>query len=317
MKILLTGANGFVGIPTCRRLLATGHQVITPLRRTDVPLPLGVERHPIGALDANTDWRDCLRGVDTVIHLAARAHVLRDDARDPEREFDRINHLATVALARQATEAGIRRFVFVSSIKVNGESTPADRPFTAADSPAPADAYGRSKARAEAALTDLAQQSGLSLVILRPPLVHGPGVKGNLASLIKAIRLGLPLPLGGIHNARSLVAVSNLADALAFLVQHDAQGRYLIRDDDNISTPELIRAFADALGVSARLLPVPQNLLAIAAAIAGKRGAFERLAGSLVVNDSSLRALGWKPPLSLAEGLRLTVAPLAETNSVG
>lgn len=308
MKILLTGANGFVGLATCRHLIAAGHQVVAALRHPESFLPLEVERHAIGALGPQTRWQDSLRGVEAVIHVAARAHILRDGARDPEAEFDRINHQASVALARQAIAAGVRHFVFVSSIKVNGESTSPDRPFTADDITAPQDAYGRSKTQAEAALSTLAQEHGLPLAILRPPLVHGPGVKGNLAALIKAIRLGVPLPLGAIDNARSLVGVDNLADALRFLVEHRVQGRYLIRDDETISTPDLIRALAKAQQVPACLIRVPPAVLAISAAALGKRSAFERLAGSLVVDDSSLRATGWAPRLSLPEGLRLTVA---------
>ena len=307
MKVVVTGANGFVGVPTCRQLLARGHQVVAAVRRADVLLPLDVEIHPVGDLGPDTCWRRALDGADCVIHLAARAHVLRDRVNDPEIIFDRLNHLASATLARQAAEAGVSRFVLVSSIKANGEITPKTKPFQASDIPAPATAYGRSKVRAEAAVTAIAQQTGMSLAIIRPPLVHGPGLKGNLAVLVRALRLGLPLPLGAVDNLRSMIGVDNLADALVFLAQSDAQGCYLIRDDEDISTPELIRALAAALGRPARLLGVPPALLRFVATILGRSGAYDRLAGSLLVDDAPLRALGWRPKLGLAEGLRLTV----------
>lgn len=303
MKVLVSGASGFVGVPTCRRLLAAGHRVVAAVRRDDCFLPLEVEARRVEPLGPDTDWRDALKGCDAVIHLAARAHVMRDRAADRLTLFRRINRDGAVRLAEQAVAAGVGRFVFVSSIKVNGEATPAERPFRADDAPAPCDPYGVSKAEAEAALTDIATRTGLSLAVVRPPLVHGPGAKGNLAALLKVLRLGLPLPLGAVNNRRSLVGVDNLADALAFLVAHPAQGRFLIRDGEDVSTPRLIRLLAEAQGRSARLLPVPPILLRLLGTMTGRRAAVDRLIGSLVVDDTPLRALGWVPPVSLASGL--------------
>lgn len=313
MKILVTGASGFVGAPTCRALLAAGHQVVAAVRRDDSFLPLDVEARRVEPLGPETDWRAALKGCDAVLHLAARAHVMKDRAADPLSLFRRINRDGAVRLAEQAAAAGVGRFVFVSSIKVNGEGTK-DKPFRADDVPAPADPYGISKAEAEAALAGIATRTGLSLAILRPPLVHGPGAKGNLAALMKLLSLGLPLPLGGIDNRRSLVGVDNLAHALAFLAGHNAQGRFLIKDGEDISTPELIRRLGQGLGRPALLLPVPPALLRAAGACLGKRAAVERLTGSLVVDDAPLRALGWTPPLSLAEGLAEMAAAHGRTD---
>lgn len=310
MRILVTGASGFVGVPTCRHLLAAGHQVVAAVRRDDCFLPLGVEARRVAPLGPDTDWREALRGCDAVIHLAARAHVMRDRVADPLALFRRVNRDGAVRLAEQAAASGIGRFVFVSSIKVNGEATPPDRPFRGDDTPAPADPYGVSKAEAETALAAIAGRTGLSLAVVRPPLVHGPGAKGNLAALLKVLRLGLPLPLGAVHNRRSLVGVDNLAAALAFLIERDARGCFLVSDGENISTPELIRLLAAALGRRACLAPVPPGLLRLAGTLTGKRAAVDRLIGSLVVDDAPLRGLGWVAPVSLPDGLRAMAAAL-------
>lgn len=310
MKVLVTGASGFVGGAVCRRLLADGHQVVAAVRRDDAFLPLDVEARRVGELGPDTDWRAALAGCDAVVHLAARAHVMNERAADPLALFRRVNRDGAVRLAEQAVAAGVPRFMLVSSIKVNGEGTPADRPYHADDPPAPVDAYGVSKAEAEAALAGLATRTGLSLAIVRPPLVHGPGAKGNLAALMKALALGLPLPLGALDNRRSLVGVDNLADALAFLLANGAQGRFLVRDGEDVSTPQLIRLLAEGAGLRARLLPVPPALLGLAGRLTGKGAAIQRLTGSLVVDDSPLRALGWVPPLSLRQGLARMAAGL-------
>lgn len=308
MKVLVTGASGFVGGPVCRRLLAAGHEVVAAVRRDDCFLPLEVEARRVDALGPDTDWRAALRGCDAVVHLAARAHVMRDRASDPLALFRRVNRDGAVRLAEQAAAAGIGRLLFVSSIKVNGELTLPGQPFRGDDAPAPVDAYGVSKAEAEAALADIATRTGLSLAVVRPPLVHGPGAKGNLAALMRILEYGVPLPLGAIDNCRSLVGVDNLADALAFLVDSPAQGRFLVRDGEDISTPELIRRLARGLGRRARLLPVPVGLLRLAGGMLGKSGAVNRLAGSLQVDDAPLRALGWLPPVTLDDGLAAMAA---------
>ncbi|MCA1907037.1 MAG: NAD-dependent epimerase/dehydratase family protein [Magnetospirillum sp.] len=314
MKILVTGASGFVGVPTCRHLLECGHRVVAAVRRTDAFLPLGVEARVVASLGPETDWRNALKGCDAVIHLAARAHVMKDKAADRLALFRHVNRDGAVRLAEQAADMGVGRFVFVSSIKVNGEATAMDRPFRADDAPAPVDPYGVSKAEAEAALTAFAARQGLSLAILRPPLVHGPGAKGNLAALLRMIRLGAPLPLGGVDNRRSLVGVENLVRGLSFLVAHDAQGCFLIRDGDDVSTPELIRLLADGLGVRPRLPAVPPGLLRLAASVIGKRAAAERLIGSLVVDDTPLRELGWVPHVTLANGLHTMAAAALDSH---
>ncbi len=304
MKVLVTGASGFVGGPTCRRLLTAGHRVVAAVRRDDAFLPLDVEARRVEALGPDTDWNAALKGCDAVVHLAARAHVMKDRAADRLALFRRINRDGTIRLAEQAAAAGVGRFIFVSTIKVNGEATPADRPFRADNTPAPCDPYGVSKAEAETELAGLATRTGLSLAIIRPPMVHGPAAKGNLAALMRVLSKGIPLPLGAIRNRRSLVGVENLADALAFLAASPAQGRFLVRDGEDISTPELIRRLAEGLGMPARLLPVPPALLRAVGAVLGKGAAVARLTGSLVVDDSPLRDFGWVPPISLDEGLR-------------
>lgn len=298
MKVLVTGGSGFVGRRVVEELVARGHQVVAPLRKPmfwpDVMVPA------IGDLGPDTDWSGALRGCDAVIHCAARAHILDDRAADPLAEFRCVNRDGTLRLAQQARDAGIGHFVFVSTIKVNGETTAIDRPFTADDTPHPQDAYGIAKSEAEAGLRAM---DFPVLTILRPPLVHGPGAKGNLAVLIKAIRLGLPLPLACVDNRRSMVGLHNLADALGFLLERRAAGTYLVRDDDDLSTARLIRTLATCMGQSAPLLPVPPAILALAARLLGKKAVAERVLGSLVVDDTPLRALGWTPVLSTEAGL--------------
>lgn len=298
MKVVVTGGSGFVGRRVVEELVARGHQVVAPMRKPvfwpDVAVP------PIGDLGPGTDWSAALQGCDAVIHCAARAHVLDDRSADPLALFRRINRDGTLRLAQQAKDAGIGRFVFVSTIKVNGETTLADRPFTADDTPNPQDAYGMAKAEAEAGLRDMGFPV---LSVLRPPLVHGPGAKGNLAVLIKAIRLGLPLPLACVDNRRSMVGLHNLADSLAFLVERGVAGTYLVRDDDDLSTAQLIRALASAMGKGAPLVPMPPALLSLAARLLGRKAVAERVLGSLVVDDTPIRALGWHPVLSTEAGL--------------
>ncbi|MGE4279558.1 MAG: NAD-dependent epimerase/dehydratase family protein [Magnetospirillum sp.] len=298
MKVLVTGGSGFVGRRVVEELVARGHHVVAPLRKPvfwpDVMVPA------IGDLGPDTDWSAVLAGCDAVIHCAARAHILDDRSADPLAEFRRVNCAGTLRLAQQARDAGIGHFVFVSTIKVNGETTPVDRPFTVDDAPNPQDAYGIAKTEAEAGLRAM---DFPVLTIVRPPLVHGPGAKGNLAVLIKAIRMGLPLPLACVDNRRSMVGLHNLADALGFLLERRAAGTYLVRDDDDLSTAQLIRALGQAMGCGAVLLPMPPVLLTLAARILGKKAVAERVLGSLVVDDTPLRALGWVPVLSTEAGL--------------
>ncbi|MDH3702466.1 MAG: NAD-dependent epimerase/dehydratase family protein [Alphaproteobacteria bacterium] len=284
--VLVTGATGFLGTALCPLLTAHG----LPVR------PAG--RDETGDIGPETDWRPLLDGAETVIHLAARAHVMRDRAADPLAAFQRVNTAATAALARAATDAGIKRFIFVSTVKVLGET--ARNALTAGDPAAPQDPYAVSKWQAEQALAKHA--GAFDLVILRPPLVYGPGVRGNFLTLLRAIDRGWPLPLGGIDNRRSLIHLGNLADAIRAALTV-APGVYLPSDREDLSTPELIRRLAAALGRPARLIAVPPALLRTGAKIAGRTAALDRLAGSLTV-DGALP--GWTPPHTPAEGFAET-----------
>lgn len=298
MRILVTGADGFVGSAMVGHLRGLGHQVTGGVRRQ-----AGSGLMAVGDIGPDTDWRPALQGAEAVVHLANRAHVMNETAADPLTVFRHVNRDGTLRLAEQAAAAGVRRLVFVSSIKVNGESTAPDRPFTAADIPAPEDAYGLSKAEAERGLLDL---TGLEVVVVRPPLIHGPGVKGNLRTLMRMVAKGLPLPLGLVDNRRSLIGLDNLVDLLTLCLDAPgASGRiWLARDGEDLSTPELIRRMARALGRPARLLPVPPVLLRLAGGLTGKGAAVGRLLGSLQVDDSATRTeLGWTPPLGIDEGL--------------
>lgn len=269
-----------------------------------------IEVAPVGSIGPDTDWGAALSGVDTVVHLAARVHVTDETAADPMAAFRQVNVLGTERLARSAAAAGVRRLVFLSSVKVNGEGT-RGRAYTEGDAPAPEDGYARSKWEAERGLARIADETGLEVVVLRPPLVYGPGVKANFLALMRAIDRGLPLPLGAIDNRRSLLFVGNLADAVVRCIGHPgAAGKtFLLRDGEDVSTPELIRRLARALERPARLFPFPPALLKLAAGLAGRREAADRLLGSLTVDDSRIRReLGWAPPHGLDQGLRITAA---------
>jgi nucleoside-diphosphate-sugar epimerase len=307
LRILVTGASGFVGSALCPLLEARGHAVRRAIRASG-SLPGAGETVSVGELSGETDWTGALAGVQCVVHLAARTHVLRERSLDPLAEYRRVNVEATRRLAAQAAAAGARRLVFASSVKVNGEESPG-RPFTEADDPRPQDAYGLSKREAEQALRALERETGLEVVVLRPPLVYGPGVKGNFLRLLQLVARGVPLPLASVRNRRSLIYVGNLADAiLAACEAPQAAGRtYLVSDGEPVSTPELVRAIARALGVAPRLLPCPPALLRAAAALAGRGQEAHRLLGSLEVDGSRIaRELGWRPRASLAEGLAQT-----------
>jgi len=311
--ILVTGATGFVGRALVCRLVRDGIAVRASVRQPDASFPADVQVVRVGDLAAGTDWREPLQGVEAVVHAAARVHVMAETASDPLAEFRRTNVDGTMALARQAAEAGVRRFVFVSSIKVNGEASPKGRPFAADDAPAPLDAYGVSKMEAEQQLTELSRQTGMEVVIVRPPLVYGPGVKANFASMLRWLQRGVPLPLGAIHNARSLVALDNLVDVLVTCLKHQAAAGqvFLVSDGEDISTTELLVRAARAMGRSAHLVPVPASWLEGAAAVLGRRHVAQRLCGSLQVDiDKTRRLLSWNPPLTLDEGLKKAVEGL-------
>jgi nucleoside-diphosphate-sugar epimerase len=294
MRVAVTGGTGLVGGAVLRRLAELGHEA------------RNMPRAEIGDLGPDTDWSEALTGAEIVIHCAARVHQLHDSATDPLAEFRRVNVEGTLRLARQAREAGVRRLVFVSSIKVNGEGTAPGRPYRADDVPQPVDAYGISKLEAEQGLRAIADATGLEIGTVRPPLVYGPRVRANMLRLVRWTARGMPLPLGWLRNQRSLVAVDNLADAVVTVATHrDAANRtFLVSDQHDLSTPDLIRAIAQALGRGAVLLPCPAGLLELGGSLMGKRDEVQRLIGSLAVDSTPLTTeLGWRPPLTLEQGI--------------
>jgi nucleoside-diphosphate-sugar epimerase len=306
-RILVTGANGFVGSRLVTELLQRGFVVVAAVRQCAKDSQIAV-----GNIDSNTDWRVALKGVSTVIHTAARVHVMNEVAADPMAEFREVNVGATLNLARQAASSGVRRFIFVSSVKVNGEST-TDVPFSAFDVPAPQDFYGQSKLEAETALRALAIETGLEVVIVRPPLVYGENVRANFLRLMKLSTLGLPLPLGGITNHRSMIALDNLVDVLIACVEHpDAANQvFLVSDDHDVGLSELMKLMATAGGKNLWLIPAPIKLMSLCAKILGKSSVTERLFGSLQVDiEHTKNTLNWRPVVSIEDALRKTVAHL-------
>lgn len=314
-RVMVTGASGFVGSSLLTQLRASGFQPIAALRRSaDRPLP-AVPSIQVGDLHADTDWFQALRGVESVVHTAARVHVMNEQAADPLGAFRRVNVDGTVRLARQAAEAGVKRFVFISSIKVNGESTVPGRPFTAQQAPAPIDAYGVSKWEAELQLHALAVETGMEVVVIRPVLVYGPGVKANFLSMMKWLYKGAPLPFGAIHNKRSLVALDNLVDLIVTCIDHPgaANQTFLVSDGEDLSTTELLQRMSQALGKQARLLPVPAWMLESAAKVVGKQSIAQRLCGSLQVDIAHThKRLGWTPPVDVETALQRTAQHFVE-----
>ena len=310
MKILVTGANGFVGKSLSAELFGQGHTVQAAVRTKFASIE-SVETTIVGEVNGSTDWSHSLADVSTVVHLAARVHVMQDNSTDPLAEFRAVNVHGTLNLARQAAAAGVRRFVFLSSIKVNGEHTDLGSPFNAEQTPAPQDAYGISKLEAELGLRGIAAETGMQVVIIRPPLIYGAGVKANFASLLRAVRRGVPLPLGlATHNRRSFVSLNNLVDFIITCIQHPnaANQTFLVSDGCDLSTTELLRRMGNALGKSARLIPVPVAVLEAGAALFGRRDVAQRLCGTLQVDITKAKELlGWMPPFGVDEGLRLTI----------
>lgn len=314
MNILITGATGFIGKWLVDRLSADGFQVTAAVRNPSASMPPTVRTVAVGDITPGTDWSEALAGIDAVVHLAARVHVMKDNTANPLAEFRHVNVGGTKRLARQAVEAGVRRFIFLSSVKVNGEG--AEAPYSEDDPPAPQDHYGMSKLEAEETLRCIANESNMETVIIRPPLVYGPGVGANFLRLCHLVRRGIPLPLAGINNLRSMIYVENLVDAIIVgLVQPDAAGKtYLVSDGEDVSTPELIRRLAAALEKPARLVPFPASLLRLVGKLLGKSAEVERLTESLRVNSSKIEnELGWEPPFTMNQGLAKTVTWFKET----
>jgi UDP-glucose 4-epimerase len=287
LSLLITGGTGFVGRALVKRL---GEKQVSLASRSD-----------------SAAWHNALVGITTVVHLAARVHVMRDTEADPMTAFRAVNVVNTLSLARQAATAGITRLVFISSVKVNGEATELDRPYTADDEPAPLDPYGISKMEAEQGLRKIAAETGMEVVIIRPPLVYGPGVKANFQSLMRLLVRGMPLPFGAINNRRSMVSLDNLVDLIVTCIDHPsaANQTFLVSDGEDLSTTQLLQRLGRALGTPARLIPIPVMFLKVGAALVGKPAVAQRLCGSLQVDISKTRQLlGWTPPLTVDEGLK-------------
>ena len=309
LGIAVTGASGFVGRALVAQAgLHAGFGVQAWVRQMPVRPLVGVRYVCSGDL-SDEHWQPETWNAQVVVHTAARVHVVADGASNPLAAFRRVNVQATLRLARLAAQAGVRRFVFISSIKVNGESTASGHPFLASTPPAPRDPYGVSKMEAEQALREIAAETGMEVVIIRPPLVYGPGVKANFLSMMRWLSRGIPLPLGAIDNRRSLVALDNLLDLIVTCTHHPAAANQtlLVSDGEDLSTTQLLRRMGTALGKPARLLPVPPALLRAGAALVGKPEMAQRLCGHLQVDMSKTRdLLGWTPPISVDEGLRRT-----------
>lgn len=308
-KLLVTGASGFVGRAACTHFIRCGFQLQGIVRNVDQLHPLNSMQYVfIEDLGKQTTWADMMGGVDCVVHLAARVHVMKEESSLALSEFRRINVDATARLARQAAAAGVRRFIFMSTVKVNGEHTKHGERFTAEDDPRPEDAYGISKYEAEQLLKQIASETGMELVIIRPPLVYGPAVKANFKLMMRWLSLGIPMPLKGVkYNRRSFVALDNLLDLIVTCIHHPAAANqtFLVSDAEDMSTAELLNRLGQAMGRPTRLFYVPLSLLKLGLKLINKFEIYQRLCCSLQLDISKTqRLLGWTPPISMEEGLR-------------
>ncbi|WP_136475087.1 SDR family oxidoreductase [Pseudomonas sp. DG56-2] len=315
-RVLVTGATGFVGSSVVDNFSRDSSlQVLAGVRNVKANFPENVEPFLLGSLEAGTTLGS-LEGIEAIVHCAARVHVMNDQAADPLSEFRKVNVEGTLNLARRAAAAGVQRFIFISSIKVNGEGTDNRLPYTADEMPSPVDPYGISKLEAEQSLRALASESGMAVTIIRPVLVYGPGVKANFYSMMKWLQNGLPLPLANVHNKRSMVALENLVDLIKTCLDHPAAINqiFLVSDDEDLSTPELLRLTARALGGKAFLVPFPVIALTFIARLFGRPAIAARLCGTLQVDISKTRSmLEWTPPVSVDQALNTTARQYLES----
>ena len=308
-RIFITGATGFIGQALCKRMLTEGWQIRGSVRSSSQlnNLPVGVDAFQIELIEPDTHWKKALEGVDTVVHLSARVNLMNEYSKDSLALYRQVNVAGTERLSRAAAASGCRRFIFMSSVKVNGEERA--QPYTERDIPKPLDPYGISKWEAEQVLHEIAEATGLEVVILRPALVYGPGVKANLLRLLKVVDRGIPLPFANVNNRRSLIYLENLLDVIVTCINHPkAAGQtFLVSDGKDLSTPELIRLMAEAMGRKVRLFSFPPGMLKTMGKITGRSAEIDRLIGSLCVDSSKIRTmLGWKPPYVMAQGLKET-----------
>ena len=304
-NILVTGATGFIGKSLLLNLVAKHFSVSALVRHSDADLPQSVTKIGVADITLVSDWRPILKNIEIIVYIAARAHIMNDDSLNPLAEFRKVNTEATLTLARQAAQAGVKRFVFISSIGVNGNNS--IQAYTELAIPNPQEPYAESKYEAEQGLLALAKETGMEVVIIRPPLVYGPGVKANFAAMIKWVNKGIPLPLGAVNNQRSFVALENLVSFITCCIEHPkaANEIFLISDGADVSTTELLRKVAHACGKKAWLLPVPVSLMTMAAKLIGKKEVANRLFGSLQVDSSKSRdLLAWKPVITMDEQLK-------------
>jgi len=314
MNILVTGANGFVGKAVCAEANLRNLQLVGAVRHNK-KLSTDVKVIEVGEINERTNWQHALIDCNVVIHLAARVHVMQESSHNPLAEFRQVNLAGTLNLARQAIKAGVKRFIFVSSIKVNGENTPPEAPFTADDIANPQDAYGRSKYEAEQALLALSAETGLEIVIIRPPLIYGASVKANFKSLMKLAQLNIPLPFGVVNNKRSMVFIDNLVDFILLCTHHPsaANQTFLISDDDDVSITRLIQEIKEASGKRSLLIPVPQSWLRFVLQLIGKSSLSDRLLGNLQVDITKAKTLlNWKPPFTFEQGINKTIQAYLE-----
>ena len=307
--ILITGVTGFLGAALADHLIKNTNYNIIATTRQLTPLHKNIKQIVIGDLNQNINWIPILTKVDHIIHLAGRAHIMQDNAKNPLKEFRKINTESTLKLAKQAAQLGIKRFIYLSSIKVNGEHTKPEKPFQYNDKNIPTDPYALSKYEAEQGLKQIAQDTGMQFIIIRPPLVYGPKVKANFLNMMQWLYKGTPLPLGSINNKRSLIALDNLIDLIITCINHPKakNNTFLVSDDEDISTTELLKRMADALGKPSRLLAIPSSILTLTATLLGKKEIAQRLCNSLQVDiKHTKKTLDWKPPISINKALKKT-----------